>query len=199
MTVNKCYGALTPIVFKKVKQLVLGVETPWYATMTDYYSTPPSIYSHSWTHFAIMDGKSVSPLGDPLMIAAISALENSGQNVDQIIRIRLGLHSISPTQFTGGPHVDLPHTHMVGLLYLNDSDGDTQIYNEKYDSSSNADTYQYFQQVYKGQSTIMETSTPEENKLIWFRGLHYHASQSPTTVAKRVVININYTTKETKW
>jgi hypothetical protein len=88
---------------------------------------------------------------------------------------------------------------MVGLLYLDDGDGDTQIYNEKYDSSDNADTYQYFQQVHKGQSTIMETSTPEENKLIWFNGLHYHASQSPTTMAKRVVININYTTKETKW
>jgi hypothetical protein len=146
-----------------------------------------------------MDGKSVSPLGDPLMIAAFSALENSGQNVDQIIRIRLGLHSISPQYFTGGAHVDLPYPHMVGLLYLDDGDGDTQIYNEKYDSSDNADTYQYFQQVHKGQSTIMETSTPEENKLIWFNGLHYHASQSPTTMAKRVVININYTTKETKW
>jgi hypothetical protein len=199
MTVNKCYAALTPIVFKKVKQLVLGVETPWYATMTDYYSAQPNIYSHSWTHFAIMDGKSISPLGDSLMIAALSALENSGQNVDQIIRIRLGLHSIGPQQFTGGAHVDLPYPHMVGLLYLNNGDGDTQIYNEKYDSLANTDTYQYFQQVHKGQSTIMETSTPKENKLIWFNGLHYHASQSPTTVANRVVININYTTKETKW
>ena len=199
MTVNKCYGVLTPIVFEKVKQLVLGVETPWYATMTDYYSAQPNIYSHSWTHFAIMDGKSISPLGDSLMIAALSALENSGQNVDQIIRIRLGLHSISSTQFTGGAHVDLPYPHMVGLLYLNEGNGDTQIYNEKYDPLANTDTYQYFQQVHKGQSTIMETSTPEENKLIWFNGLHYHASQSPTTVAKRVVININYTTKETKW
>ena len=199
MTVTKCYDALTPIVFKKVKQLVLGVETPWYATMTDYHSAQPNIYSHSWTHFAIMDGKSVSPLGDPLMIAALSALENSGQSVDQIIRIRLGLHSIGPQHFTGGAHVDLPYPHMVGLLYLNDSDGDTQIYNEKYNSLDNADTYQYFQQVHKGQSTIMETSSPKENKLIWFNGLHYHASQSPTTVAKRVVMNINYTTKETKW
>jgi len=196
MTVNKFYNALTPIVFEKVKQLVLSVDTPWYSTMTDYYSATPSKYSHSWTHFAIMDGKSVSPLGDPLMIAALSALERSGQKVDQIMRIRLGLHSISPQQFTGGAHVDLPYPHMVGLLYLDDSDGDTQIYNEKYDFALGVDTYQYFQQVHKGQSTIKETSTPEENKLIWFDGLHYHASQSPTTAAKRIVININYTITE---
>ena len=195
MTVNKCYDALTPAVFEKVKQLVLGGETPWYATMTDYYSLHPNMYSHSWAHFAVMDGKSLSTLGDTLMLAAFSALERSGQKVDQIMRIRLGLHSISPRQFTGGGHVDLPYPHMVGLLYFNDSDGDTQIYNEKYESASNADTYQYFQQVHKGQPTIMATSTPEENKLIWFDGLHYHASQSPTTVAKRVVMNINYTLK----
>lgn len=196
MSVNTCYNALTPIVFEKVKQLVLGVETPWYATMTDYYSDHPSIYSHSWTHFAVMDGKSVSPLGDPLMIAAIAALEHSGQKVDQVIRIRLGLHHISPQQFTGGAHVDLPYPHMVGLLYLEDSDGDTQVYNEKYDVTSNVDTYRYFELAHKGQTTIMTTSTPKENKLVWFDGSHYHASQSPTTVAKRIVMNINYTTRE---
>lgn len=195
MNVDKCYDALSPTVFQKVKQLVLGGETPWYATMTDYYSLHPSKYSHSWAHFAVMDGKSLSILGDTLMLAAFSALDRSGQRVNQIIRIRLGLHSISPQQFTGGAHVDLHYPHKVALLYLNDSDGDTQIYNEKFDPLSNADTYQYFQQAHGGQPTVMATSTPEENKLIWFDGMHYHASQSPITVAKRVVININYTTE----
>jgi hypothetical protein len=195
MNVNKCYDALSPTVFQKVKQLVLGGETPWYATMTDYYSLHPSKYSHSWAHFAVMDGKSLSTLGDTLMLAAFSALDRSGQKVNQIMRIRLGLHSISPQQFTGGAHVDLHYPHMVGLLYLNDSDGDTQIYNEQYDSTSDVDPFQYFQQQHKGQTTLLATSTPEENKLIWFNGSHYHASQGPTTVAKRVVININYTTE----
>lgn len=195
MNVDKCYDALSPTVFQKVKQLVLGGETPWYATMTDYYSLHPSKYSHSWAHFAVMDGKSLSTLGDTLMLAAFSALDRSGQKVNQIMRIRLGLHSISPQQFTGGAHVDLHYPHKVALLYLNDSDGDTQIYNEKFDPLSNADTYQYFQQAHGGQPTVMATSTPEENKLIWFDGMHYHSSQSPITVAKRVVLNINYTTE----
>ena len=195
MNVNKCYDALSPTVFNKVKQTVLGGETPWYAAMTDYYALNPSKYSHSWVHFAVMDGKPVSPLGDTLMLAALSALDRSGQTVDQIIRIRLGLYSISPQQFTGGAHIDLPYPHKVGLLYLNDSDGDTQIYNEQYDSASDTDPFEYFQQRYKGQPTLLATSTPEENKLIWFDGSHYHASQGPTTVAKRVVININYTTE----
>ena len=195
MNVNKCYDALSPTVFQKVKQTVLSGETPWYATMTDYHSLHPNKYSHSWAHFAVMDGKSLSTLGDTLMLAGFSALDRSGQKVNQIMRIRLGLHSISPQQFTGGAHVDLHYPHKVALLYLNDSDGDTQIYNEKFDPLSNADTYQYFQQAHRGRPTVMATSTPEENKLIWFDGMHYHASQSPITVAKRVVININYTTE----
>lgn len=193
--ITTCNDALSPTVFEKVKQLTFGGEVPWYATMTDYYSMEPNKYSHSWAHFAVFDGKSMSPLGDTLMMAAFMALDKAGQNVDKIFRIRLGLHSISPQSFTGGPHVDYDSNHMVGLLYLNDSDGDTKLYRETYNPAANMDTYRYFAEVHGGRATVAETSTPQANKLICFNGMHYHSSSSPTTVAKRIVMNINYLLK----
>ena len=163
--------------------------------MTDYYSrTEPNKYSHSWAHFAVMEGVSVSKLGDILELVALDALEKSGQQVDKILRVRLGLHSISPESFVGGPHVDLNYPHMVALIYLTDSDGDTIIYNEKY-QPSNLSTYEYYEQVLNSQVTEAARSTPEENKMIWFDGGYYHSSSNPTTVAKRIVMNINYTLK----
>lgn len=194
--INSQTNILSSTVLKKIQTVVFGPETPWYATMTDYYShTGPNKYSHSWAHFAFMDGKPVSNLGDMLELVALDALEKSGQAVDKIIRVRLGLHSISPESFVGGPHVDLDYPHMVALIYLNDADGDTVIYNEKFQPGPGLSTYEYYEQVLNKQVTVQERSTPEENKLVWFDGGYYHSSSSPTTVPKRIVMNINYTLK----
>jgi hypothetical protein len=187
---------LSPAVFKKIQTLVFSPETPWYATMTDYYSyQEPDKYSHSWAHFAFMEGQPVSNLGERLELVALEALEKTGQNVDRILRVRLGLHSISPESFVGGPHVDLDYPHMVALIYLTDSDGDTVIYNEKYNPGVGQNTYEYFEKSLQGRVTVQARSTPEENKMIWFDGGYYHSSSSPTTVPKRIVMNINYLLK----
>lgn len=194
MIINTCQNILTPAVFKTVKQTVFGGEVPWYATMTDYYNQlDPNKYSHSWAHMAVTDGKPVSILGDTLLMAALMAFDKVGIQPKEILRIRLGLHSISPQSYIGGPHVDWNFPHKVALLYLNNSDGDTRLYKERFDPRSSLNNYEYFQQTYGGRATVSDSSTPEENKMIWFDGLHYHSSSSPTTVAKRIVVNINYT------
>jgi hypothetical protein len=83
---------------------------------------------------------------------------------------------------------------MTALFYLNDSDGDTIMYNEKYDPSSGYNQYDYYKNVIK-MPTVQSTVTPEENKMFWFDGLQYHSSNSPTNVTKRFIINVNYTLK----
>jgi hypothetical protein len=194
--VNSQFNVLTQSVFNKVRQAVMAPETPWYSVSTDYYNAQtPDHYSHSWAHLAFSDGVANSPLGELLHMAALSALDNTGQEVGEIVRIRLGLHTISPQTRYGGAHVDYNLPHRVALLYLNDSDGDTLVFNEKYDPNSNADTYHYFQDQYQGKASVIHRSTPAANKMIWFDGMHYHSSSSPTTVAKRITININYLLK----
>lgn len=191
--INTCYNILSPAIFNKVKESVLAPGTPWYSLSTDYYNYKnPDMYSHSWAHLAYSEGAPTSHLGDMLHMAALSALDKAGQEVNEILRIRLGLHTISPQTRVGGAHVDYDQPHKVALIYLNDSDGDTLIFNEMYDPNSGASTYEYFQDRYQGRASVIHTSRPEENKMIWFDGLHYHSSSSPTTVAKRVTININY-------
>ncbi len=193
MILDTYYNVMTSGVFAKVRDAILSGDTPWYALSTDYFNFKnPDAYSHSWAHLAYSDNGAVSPLGDLLHMAVLSAFDKVGIQANNIFRIRLGLHGISPKNHVGGAHVDFNLPHKVALIYLNDSDGDTYIFKERYEPASNADTYMYFQDQHKGVGSVFSRITPEENKMICFDGMHYHSSSCPTTVAKRITININY-------
>ena len=66
-------------------------------------------------------------------------------------------------------HVDTTIPHVVVLYYVNDSDGDTHLFNGV---------------------DIIKTVTPKKNRVVIFDGSIYHSSGSPTT-NKRCVINFN--------
>jgi hypothetical protein len=184
---------LTPAMYSTVKTAVFDPGTPWYSLSTDYYNIQnPDMYSHAWAHLAYSLDSPPSHLGDMMLMASLSALDRANEPVNKIIRIRLGLHTVSPVSRLGSPHVDYNLPHKTALIYLTSSDGDTLVYNQKYDPNSNTDTYQYFMETYQGRVSVAATSTPEENKMICFDGMHYHSSSSPTNSAKRVTININY-------
>ena len=135
--INTCHNVLSPSVLKEIKAWVFGGNTPYYPVNTDYYTlTHPSEYSHAWEHTALFDGRSVSVLGDMLHIASLSALDTAKINVDKIFKIQVSLGSIGPQSFRSGPSVSDTYPHKIAMLFINDSDGDVEIYNEKYDPSS---------------------------------------------------------------
>lgn len=192
---NTAYDIWSPYVLAKVKELLMGSEIPWYLCVTDYYSDNKDQNSHKWQHIAYHKHVGGSFVGPYLEMAVWDALGKTGQDVDELIRIRCSVTEIGNRHFVGGPHVDTDTPHMTALFYLNDSDGDTIMYNEKYDPSYGLDQYEFYRQ-HIGTPTIQSTVTPEENKMIWFDGLTYHSSNSPISTAKRFIINVNYTLKK---
>lgn len=167
---------------------------PWYSVSLDYSRGKKHPLSFHWTHSALMQDDCNSSICKMLQVTSMFALESVGENVDKILRIRIGLHQITPQPFVGSPHVDFPVAHKVALIYLNNSDGDTILYNEKFDIAftNKLDSQQYFEQKLDGKVTEMERVAPEENKMILFDGLHYHSSSSPVRAPRRFVINIDY-------
>ena len=186
-----CENALPEFLLKECREL----EIPWYLISTDYYAKDKNPYSNAWVHLVIDKEQSVSPLGLGMKTLALTALEKTGQNIDKILRIRLGLHTIAPKTFVGGPHVDQEIEHQTALIYLDDSDGNTTVYDQQYDPTSGQSLYDYYQTVLKGKLTTNTEITPYANKMIWFNGLHYHSSSNPTKSRIRRTININYTIK----
>lgn len=93
----------------------------------------------------------------------------------QIIRAKLNLQ----TQITNNqpnlhntPHRDLNFRHNVFILYLNDSDGDTIIFDENF--------------------KIKKRITPKKNRVVIFDGITYHTGCHPYKNDKRIVLNVNF-------
>ena len=77
------------------------------------------------------------------------------------------------------PHIDDYNEHWVMIYYINDTDGDTYIFNETYDGTEK-------------QLTINRCISPEKGKFVVFNGKYFHSSSSPKKSTIRSVININF-------
>lgn len=84
------------------------------------------------------------------------------------------------------PHIDSKdandYTYTL-IYYVNDSDGDTFLFNEKYGDD--------FENV-----TVAHRQTPKEGCALLFKSTSYHASSSPINTSSRVVINIVFESDE---
>jgi len=187
-------NALSPLVFQKLQKEVMGWTFPWFwgRVVAEDTNIHPSLYG--WSHTLFDEGRPVGRLWEPLELGILNALDTTGHNIKTIHRVRLVLNTASDQARLNGEHVDFDFPHNTALLYLNDSDGDTVIYNEQFDSSANLNAIAYRKKFLADELTPLITIQPEENKLVWFNGLHYHTGTLPTTTARRVVMNINYST-----
>jgi hypothetical protein len=183
-------NAVSPTLFKRLQHEVLAGSTPWYfSDFTAYENNSPETMDFSWFHIVSQEGTIGSQISQLVESCLIGALDAVNEPIELFTRIRIGLITATSTPIKHEPHTDWQEEHKTGILYLNDSDGDTIIYNEKYDLTSSANSKDYKDKI---DLTVNTTSTPEENKLIIFDGLTYHASTTPTTAPRRVAINFNY-------
>jgi len=80
------------------------------------------------------------------------------------------------------PHLDRTEPHLVFLYYVNDSDGDTVIYNYKSKSSTDIP---YFEDIKE-----LKRITPKQGRVVIFDGLYWHTAEQPTKDI-RCIINFN--------
>ncbi len=85
------------------------------------------------------------------------------------------------SELTQAPHIDHSFPHKVFLYYINDSDGDTIIYDKKFSEvGEHVDLYE------------KERVSPRAGRAIGFDGLTYHSPLTPLNTQYRAVINITY-------
>lgn len=102
-----------------------------------------------------------------------------------ILRVRLDMTMFNPLNHIHQAHVDYTIPHISSVYYVNDSDGDTVIYNEKYEGKKlELEEMENF--------TIKESISPKANRLLLFDGKHYHTGHSPSKHKNRILINSNY-------
>ena len=174
---------------ESIYKSILFEQTPWVAidnisggdmTVTadgvDMFKTQSVFY-----HLCYADEQVYSNLFYTLR-PIIDAAEHYTQSpVNKLLRIRVGLFIKSADAGSNAPHVDYVDPHKTLLYYVNDSDGDTILYNEFYEKDK-----------HKTRFTIKNKVSPKQGRAILFDGLQYHSSSVPIVNDRRVAVNINY-------
>jgi hypothetical protein len=84
------------------------------------------------------------------------------------------------------PHVDDNTDHLVLLYYINDSDGDTLLYSNKYEEKND------------NEMIVEHRISPKAGRAVLFDGRTYHSFYYPNIHNMRSVININISKNEEK-
>ena len=85
------------------------------------------------------------------------------------------------------PHIDNKYVNSYSMIYyVNDSDGDTIIFNE----TCNDETM-----TRPDKLTIKQRIEPKKNRAVLFRGNYFHTSSNPMNNETRIVLNVNLANK----
>ena len=176
-------------VVQKVKKLPF-----YFIETTALLADEPALNNSSFHHtvFAANSGGILSQDFFTLEAAIMVAFESCNEKINNLNRIRIGLIAPQVTYTIHTPHIDCDMPHKTCLLYLNDSDGDTLIYKEKYTLDQHLNSREYYNKNLNKNMNILYRSTPVANRMVMFDGFHYHSSSTPTNTPARFVININY-------
>jgi len=126
-------------------------------------------------------------------------------NATELLRCKVGIIPRDIRYTIHAPHIDRCSEHYVGLLYLNNTDGDTYIYKNKFDfeyrKNYNKEYNNEYEVVFDWKKEnnltnddfeVEQAVTPKENRLVVFDGAHFHSSSTPTKTQMRWAINYNF-------
>ena len=174
--------------YNELYAVIMSGDFDWYhshATLTQPLFSERIKESKQFNHSFFIDDipKNFYDLITPIYFA----LEEHGMKPSQIYRTKANMlikEIDYPDNTYHGPHPDHPiENTLTMILYLNDSDGDTYIFEENYleklDFEYNLDDLK-----------IENRITPKANRALIFDATKLHASSSPRETDRRVVINV---------
>jgi hypothetical protein len=134
-----------------------------------------------YSHAASFNNKKISDIHDLGSNILNTFAKKHGIKVKETLRIKANiLNKTGKKDHIHPPHIDMTIPHLVLLYYVNDSDGDTIMFNEKHYSEIIPTL------------TVDKAISPKAGSAIVFDGLTYHASSSPRNTEERIVLNINF-------
>lgn len=180
-----------------IEQLCLSNSFPWYWDESSNYTSIKNRNSndedyHTMTN--ISEGIDI-----PQFVHSVYHHKHNGESyyfntfnsllsclplsIDKLLRIKLNLNYVEAKPYS------IPHVDFVGIenlvtiiYYVNDSCGDTVIFNEKRNSNELPDCEKL---------TIKQSITPKKGRFVMFDGTYLHAGGFPSSKTPRVVLNAN--------
>jgi hypothetical protein len=189
--IKPIFNRLQDLVFSK--KGIIDRPFPWFFIETTGKERQEDfIDQYSFYHIVYGEGQIYSNVYDVCYDMIITMLDKyETEEVEYIDRIRLALITNKGKSIQHDYHVDADIEHRVGLLYLNDSDGDTRFSSSLYDTKSGVPTG-----LFPHSDDCVFSCDPKENRLVLFDGRRYHGSTSPVNYMDRLTLNFNYVVKK---
>jgi hypothetical protein len=159
------------------------------ARSASMFKTAFSGFSHMAYH--VKEATPVmSPLSSILLPILFMFCEKAGIKFNTLLRMRVGLFTRTMIEAVHhNPHVDFYEPHQTAVYYVNDSDGDTFIFNETYDDLN---LQQSARHADENRFTLAGRVSPRKGKMCGFDGRHYHASMHPMKAVSRIAVTFNF-------
>jgi hypothetical protein len=185
------YDNVVPVkVQDKINKELTDPWFPWYLSSGDNHSTVSTFRSEygelkTWSHLNIKEYIQFVHFfwkDGPTSTGAeyiVDMFKNFCKKVNidygNISRIKANLQTqcnFSKEDFCNTPHMDHYSPHIVGIYYVNNSDGNTNIFDTN--------------------GKIIKSVEPIKGRFLIFDGNYYHAGRHPISTDKRIVINFNF-------
>lgn len=177
---------LTKTYHKEIENLMLSYEFPWFyaSNISNDSGVKDNKNEFGFFHIFIKDNGEInsnySDFIKPLLYQIMDVT-----NTKTILRARGDMTTNKNKKILHEPHVDFQNENLIRnksvVFYVNNSDGDTVIYNEIYTADFRNE-----------QHTVQQTVSPKANRLLVFDGNILHTGCSPIEYASRVLINSNF-------
>lgn len=178
-----------------IEQRIVGPKTgfEWHYqnNVTRYLDQVDGVEDHNSGFFHMVyyeDSWSRDDIYHFLLPLFLQIEQSAGIPINKLHRMRMGMLVNNKKSDHDEPHIDFDFPHYTACYYVNDSEGDTVIFNEEYKGirDANGDI------IKPGSFSIKHRCSPEKGKICIFPGSHYHASSKPTRDIPRVVLTINF-------
>ena len=176
--------AVTEVPYYYASNTSYSPDDPFLPHYNQLSLNPNVIENGQFTHAVLDEGNIVSHLYGFMCPILYIFADKANIKINKITRIKVNLLLRDKTFKTNNynfPHSDRGSGEKVFLYYLNDSDGDTFIFNEYDDFNTIPNNF-----------TIRERVTPVKGTGVFFDCLRYHASSNPIQSQHRYVINFNF-------
>jgi len=182
-------NAVPHLLFERFQHQLMSFDTEWHYMPSSAYKSINDF--PSFTHTALFDGVKTSDLLYLYESVLLCGLSKANIEPKSLIRLRCGMFMKADQNYDHLPHIDYDFPHMVAVYYLNETDGDTVLYKEKFQNEG-MNALDYYELKLNNQVNEDIRISPKPNTMVIFDGLTYHSSSSPTK-DRRVVANFNFT------
>jgi hypothetical protein len=149
-----------------IKNILLGREFPWFYINDVSYLDNPDERKPGLSHYFIRDGNVTSDFFKNISNIIINCGKKLKKEKLEIIKSRAFLQfplseNIIKGKYIDSPHLDLKEKHLAFLYYVNDSDGDTVIYEDV------------------KKNKIKKSIKPKQGRVVIFNGSYWHSGSQP--------------------